>query len=887
MFSDLRYRLRSFFRRERVEAELDNELLNHLDYQTEKYVQSGFSPEQALRRAKIDLGGLEQTRQQSRDARGTRLFEDLVQDVRYGLRTLRKSPAFTATTVLTLALGIGASAAIFSLLYAVLLRSLPYGDSGRLVYLYLPIPRLHLPPEIFGPSNADFVDIKSQSRSYENLTLFDQGHYSLALAGSDIPAQGIAAAKVDGEFFATLQAQPMLGRAISVDDNEQGRDRVVVIGHALWQSGFAERADILTQSLLLDGKAYRIIGVMPPAFEYPHNYDLPYGNPSIRATQIWIPLALGPRQLADRDRASANAVARLKSGVGVREAQAELGTIAARLDPLHDVFTRGITGLVGSFNETAIGPVRPLLYTLLGAVSFVLLIACANAASLLFARGAARTHEIGVRSVLGAARARIVRQLLTESLLLGMAAGGAGMLFAWLFLRLLLRLSPSDVPRLNEASLNLPVLVFAVALTLLTSVLFGLLPAISATRFDLIEPLKAAGNRAIQRGRTQARSALFVFQVALVFVLLAGAGLLVRSYINVASLQTGFSESTVGMKVRLDPRYATREQRAGFFRDLIERISRTPGVLSVGAVSYLPLSGSESLSTFTVPGYDNQRDQLVETRGATAGYFSAMEIPVLYGRLYNAEDVNGKHPVVLVNEAFVERYLRGSNAVGRAITVGAMDSPPSTVVGVLGNIRNLKLEDAPPPQVYVPFEHDDNNTASFAIRSSLPEDALVAVVRAAVRSMDPSLAIGDVRTMGDLVSEATARRRFQTTLLMLFAGAALFLAAVGFYGLMAYTVKQRTGEIGVRMALGASRPQIRSLIVERGMRLVIAGLVIGFAGAVALTRLLAGFLYGVRPLDPVTMVGVAVVLAGTTLTACTLPANRASRIEPTEALRSE
>jgi predicted permease len=341
------------------------------------------------------------------------------------------------------------------------------------------------------------------------------------------------------------------------------------------------------------------------------------------------------------------------------------------------------------------------------------------------------------------------------------------------------------------------------------------------------------------------------------------------------------------MSVRLDERYATPQQRAAFFRSLIERMSAAPGVAAVGAVSHLPLTNSESLATFLVPGYDNQKDQLVETRLATPGYFAAMGIPLFYGRLYNAEDVNGKHPVVLVNEAFAARYFAGSNAVGRTIQLWDTNLPAATVVGVLGNIRNMKLEDEPPPQVYIPFEHDDHNAASFAIRSNLPVESVVAIMRSAVKTMDPSLAIGEVQTMGDLVADATARRQFQTTLLMLFAGAALFLAAVGFYGLMAYTVKQRTGEIGVRMAMGASRPQIRSLIVGRGMRLVGVGLVIGFAGAVGLTRLLASFLYGVQPLDAVTLVAVPVVVLATTLMACTLPANRAARIDPTEALRSE
>jgi predicted permease len=882
MLSDLLYRLRALFRRSTVEVELDEELRYHLDRQTEKYKQSGLSTEEAMRRARIDFGGPEQIRQQSRDGRGTRLVEDLMQDARYGVRTLAKSPAFTAIAILTLALGIGASTAIFSLIHAVLLRSLPYGDSGHLVYLFTPYPSFRLPAEIFGPSNADFFDLKKQIQSFSNMTLFDQATYSLT---TEDTVERVGAARVDANFFPTLQAAPELGRAISSDDDQPGHDRVVLLSHALWRSVFNERADILTQSILLDGKSYRIIGVMPLAFEYPHDSDLPYGIPTIRDTQIWVPHALTPQQEVDRNSASGNAIARLKPGVSIVEAQAEMSTLMSHIDLLHIPEMRGSTALIKNFNDNAVGAVRPLMRILFGAVFFVLLIACGNAANLLLARAINRTHELGVRTVLGAARSRVVRQLLTESLLLGSAAGIVGVIIAFFFLRLLLRLNPGDIPRLNEASLDLPVLLFAVLITLVTSVLFGALPALSVSRVDLIEFLKAAGNRSVVRARNGLRNALIVLQVALVFILLAGAGLLLRSYNNIANIQTGFSQSTVTMSIQLDPRYSTPQQRSNFFRTLLDKLAATPAVTAVGAINHLPLTNSESLTIFSVEGYPNENDQLVESRDTTPGYFAAMNIPLLAGRLLNESDSAGGIPVVLINHAFAKKYFGQANPIGRRFHLGALNAPPVTVVGVVADIRNMSLEGAPPPQVFSSFRQ--GRSASIAIRSALPPGDTVAAVRATLKTIDPNLAIADIHTMGELVSQASARRRFQTILLTVFAAVALFLAMVGFYGLMAYAVKQRTSEIGVRMALGASRTQVLTMVLGDGMKLVIVGLIFGLIGAFALTRILASFLYNVRPIDPLTFIAVPALLLLATIAACSIPGWRAAEVDPIQALRCD
>jgi predicted permease len=880
--------------------DLTEELRSFQESSAQEKIRNGLNPQEAQRAARIEMASIESIKEKIRSSTWESTIESMAQDIRYSLRTMARSPAFTTAIIFTLALGIGASTAVFSLINAVLLRSLPYGDSAHLVYLYTPNPKYNLPAEIFDPSNADFFDLKKQSRSFSNMTLFDQATFSLATADT---VTRVGAAKVDAGFFATLQAAPELGRTITSTDDQPGHDRVVIISHSLWQSVFNQRADILTQSLLLDAKSYRIIGVMPPAFQYPHFSDFLYGNPSVRDTQIWIPEAFTPQQIADRGSSSGNVVARLKPSVTLIQAQAEMSTIMSHLDVLHPADNRGWKALIESFNDTATGPIRLLMRVLLGAVLFVLLIACGNAANLLLARAASRTHELGVRTVLGAGRTRVIRQLLTESLLLGAAAGIAGIALAYVFLHLLLRLNPGDIPRLNEASLDPSVLLFALCITLLTSLLFGALPALSLSRVDLIEFLKSAGNRGVLHAGNRLRSALIIAQVALVFILLAGAGLLLRSFLNVASIPTGFSQSTVTMNVRLDTRYATGTQHAAFFHTLLDKLASTPGISAAGAVSHLPLTHSESLSTFSVEGYPNEKNQLVETRNATPEYFSAMNIPLLEGHFFtetsppfgfqrDPQTGTQNNPQttpqqVLINEAFAKKYFPQSNALGHHIFLNGPNNPPVTVVGVLANIRNMSLEEAPPPQIYSSFWQDDTRDTNIVVRSALPSAGTVAVARAALRTIDPNLAIADIHTMGDLVSQATARRRFQTTLLSVFAAIALFLAMVGFYGLMAFAVKQRTSEIGIRMALGANRRHVLNMILANGLQLVTVGLIVGLAGALTLTRMLASFLYNIRPIDPLTFITVPALLLFVTIAACALPAWRAATIDPTQALRSE
>jgi putative ABC transport system permease protein len=876
------FRLPGLFRSRRAEEDFAAELESHIALHTDAGICSGLSAEEARRQALIQLGGVEQTQQTQREGRGLPWLDSLLQDAQYGLRTLRRSPGFTSTAVCTLALGIGACTAIFSLVNAVLLRSLPYGDPYRLVYLFTPNPHIPVPPEVMTPSYADFYDIGRQNHSFAKMSVFEQAMFNLAIGDS---VERISAARVDENFFETLESAPEIGRAIGTDDNVPGHSGVAVISDSLWHSMFAGSADILARSLSLQGVRYRIVGVMPPEFLYPSSSDLPYGNASIRATHIWIPLALTAKQKANREPGSDEAIARLRPGVSVREAQAEMGSIMSRLDQLHNGdLGRGWGAFVKNFMDNAVGPVRPLMWLLLGAVLLVLLIACGNAASLLLARAANRMRELSMRAALGAGRGRIVRQLLTESLLIGVAAGVLGTGIAYLFMHLLLRLDPGDIPRLNEASLDTRVLLFSVGASLLTSIMAGILPALTVVRMSLTGFLTSGGGGVGMVAHTRSQSVLIVVEAALVVVLLAGAGLFIRSYLNVESVTTGFSPSTVTMNVGLDERYNTPQLQSAFFRNLIGKTGAIPGIDAVGAIDYLPLSHSESLGFIWVDGFANRKDQMAEGRLVTPHYFRAMNIPLVAGRFFTEDDVSSPARPTIINQQFAKEYFVGRNPIGGRIR-GSEKDPWRTVVGVVADVRHLTLEETPQPQMYSPGY--ELGGAYVVVRSVRPPAAVASEIQATLKGIDPNLARDEVHTMGDLMSGATARRRFQTSLLSVFAAIALFLALVGLYGLMAYSVNCRTRELGIRMALGAQRTDVTLLVLRKAGWLLGLGLACGLAGSWIATRTIETFLFGVDAHDPATILLVCVLLGICGSIAALIPARRAASIDPMEALRTE
>jgi len=882
-------RLCSLFANRHAESDLAREVSSHLTLLADDFQRRGMSPEEARIAARRAYGPLEQAKQAHRDERSVLWIEQTMQDLRYGLRTLSKSPGFTITAVLTLALGIGACTAIFSLVNAVLIRSLPYGDPKRLVYLFSPNPGLKIPPEVICPSYGDFYDLKREAKSYANMSNFEQVRFSVTQQGS---TQRIGGARVDEDFFSTLQSMPELGRTFAGEDNLPAHAKVAVISHSLWVSMFAARPDVLNRLIPLDGANYRIVGVMPPEFEYPFKSDLPYGDPHIQSTQVWVPLALSAQARTSRGIANNVSVARLRSGVSIHQAQAEMAGIMARLDeqyppdPHDEGIPRAWGALVDSFTGVSIGAVRPLMRLLLAAVGLVLLIACGNVANLLLARASERARELGVRAALGAGRGRMVRQLLTESTLVGIGGCAMGVLLAVLFLRLLPKLDPGNIPRLNEASLDVRVFLVAIGASLVTSLLAGLMPAIAASRMELTEFLKSHAMRGRSTGHGRLQNALIVVQTAMVVVLLAGAGLLIRSYINVESVDTGFTRSALTFHVTLNQRYSKPEQHVAFFKELIAKLEALPGVQAAGSVNYLPLTNSESLTYIWVDGYANKNYQLSEGREVTPHYFTAMNIPLLAGRYFTDADaaITVNRPVI-VNQKFADTFFPNRNPIGGRITGDSKLARWWTVVGVVADVRNTSLEEEPQPQIY--NASYDAGDASVAVRSRLPPATVETEIRATLKAIDPSLAATDIHTMGDLVSVATARRRFQTSLLAVFAGIALLMALVGLSGLIRFSVNKRTREVGIRMALGAERRDVLLLILRNASVLVLAGLGTGLACTWIATRLLKSFLFGVGQHDPFTIVAVSVLLVVCGLLAAFAPARRAASIDPMQALRAE
>ena len=872
--------------------DIDAELDAHIAMHTDAGVEAGLDPAAARRQALLRLGGREQVRQAHRDGRVLLWLENFAQDLRYGVRTLMHAPGFTVTAVLTVGLGIGACTAIFSLVNAVLIRSLPYGDPERLVYLFSPNPALKIPPEVVCPSYGDFYDLKRESQSYADMSSFEQAQFGVMQQGV---MQHIGGARVDEDFFASLQSMPELGRTFAAEDNQPAHAKVVVISHALWVSMFGASPDVLRRSIQLNEFTnpanYQIVGVMPPKFEYPFKSDLPYGDSHIQSTQIWVPLALDTKARSSRALGNNVSVARLRPGVTIHQAQAEMSGIMAGLDkayaadPRDAGLPREWGALVESFSGISIGPVRPLMRLLLAAVGLVLLIACGNVANLLLARAAERARELGVRAALGAGRGRMVRQLLTESMLVGIGGCGAGIVLALLFLRLLPKLDPGNIPRLNEASLDVRVFAVAILASLLTSLLAGLMPAVGASRMQLTEFLKAHATHGRGAGHSRVQSGLIVAQTAMVVVLLAGAGLLIRSYINVASVDTGFTRSAVTFHVSIDQHYAPEKQR-DFYKELMTKLEALPGVQAAGGVNNLPLSNSESIGFLWIDGFPNKEFQQTEGRVVTPHYFEAMQIPLVSGRSFTEADTTGKQPgPTIINQKFAATYFPDRNPIGGRISTDDKHAQWSTVVGVVADVRHMSLEEEPQPQMYgVGYDFGDR---SIAVRSSLPPATVENEIRATLKSIDPSIAAADIHTMGDLVSIATARRRFQTSLLSVFAGIALIMALVGLSGLMTFSVNRRTREVGIRMALGAERRDVLLLILRNAWVLVMCGLALGLVCTWLATRLLKSFLFGVSQHDPLTVVVVSVLLVACGLLAAFAPARRAASIDPMQALRTE
>jgi len=804
----------------------------------------------------------------------------LKSDLKYALRIFAKSPAFTLMAILTMAIGVGANTAIFSLVNTVLLRSLPVSDPATLAYVWTPNDRLKAPvPRELTPAGDDFYQLRKLNHSFTNMIAFAQGRLRIS-ANNEAPEYA-GGAHVTADFFQVLGGSPELGRLLEPSDH----DDVVVISHALWQQKFAHASDILGKMMHFGNEQKTIIGVMPSSFTFPSRGEVPLG-PDIKRTDVWIPVADSLKQLGATN--LDGVIGRLRPHVSFAQAQAEMVSLMIQIDKKHTDI-QGWTAWVAPFTESIVGQVRPLIWMLFGAVSLVLLIACGNVANLLMARAAGRVHELGVRSALGAERARLIRQMITEALLLASIGGAIGIGLAFGGVKLLLKLNPGDIPRLNDISIDGRVLLFSVVVSLATGFLFGLLPALSASRIDVVSLLKQGGSKGAAGTSNRLRHALIVAEVALSVILLTGAGLLVRSYLKMMIEGPGFTSSAVTMRLAAgDTRPEMRMQYHAYLRDLITKSSALPGVVSAGIVSDLPLSNSDSVTFVNVDGYANEPDQTVNRYSASGGYFQTMGIRLLEGRFFDDRDSAEGSEAAIVNQTFCKKYLVGRDPIGQVIRLGGVPfKTPIVIVGVIADVKHFALDEKPHAEVYTPLWQSFDVNAVLAVRASGPIGPIASGMRHAVLSLVPTATIFDIHTMDELISDASARRRFQTSLLSIFAAIALMLALVGIYGLMTYSVKQRTPELGIRMTLGASRVQVLAMVLRQGVGMTAIGVAAGIGGAPALTRVLEASLYGVRATDPITFYAVPVLILLVSAAACLIPAWKATRIDPAIALRYE
>jgi len=809
----------------------------------------------------------------------------LTQDVRYAARMLRKNPGFTIVAVITLALGIGANTAIFSVLDAVLLRPLPYPQPQQLVKLYSRFTGIGLPNDQNAVSAPEFRDFEQLNKSLGAIAAISGGAFNLGLQGSP---QRIAGAAVSPSLFHILGVEARLGRTFLPEEAQPGHDHEVLLGYGLWTRAFGARPDVIGSTVRVDAVPMTVVGVMPPGFNYPDQ------------SEIWGPLAFSPDDLSPNNRGNhgLDVLARIKPGLSSAQLRTDMDRVGKTMieqNPSYPYTKYNFGVIVVPLLEETVGDVRASLWVLMAAVGLVLLIACANVANLLLVRASGRQKETGVRVALGASPGRLVRQLLTESTLLALFGGLAGLALTPWVLHGLIALSAESLPRVVGTRIDGWALAFTLAVSLATGVLFGLAPALQLRRAETFDVLKTG--RGTQSGASsRLRRAFVMGEAALSLILLAGAGLLLRSFVQVLKVDPGFHpEGVLTMRIALpDAKYARPEQIRAFYRGLLDRIQSLPGVLGAGANTSLPLSGQNFSGTATIDTHEVPFDDTtpeVDQRLVTPGYFKAMGIPLIRGRFFNEDDSTSAPPVAIVDETMVKTYWPHEDPIGQRIHIGDRNTalPWMTIVGVVGHVRNRTLEARSRTELYWPEDQGPfaSSSMGLAIHTAGNPMALATTVQKVVAAMDPDLPVYRVRTMNEMMGESMARRRLALILLAVFAGLALALASIGIYGVTSYSVNQRQQEIGLRMALGARQSDVLGLVITQGMSLTLAGLGIGLLAALGLTRLMASLLFAVRPADPLALGGAAVLLTAVALLATFIPARRATKVDPMVALRYE
>ncbi len=861
-------------RRKRMLEALDEDIREHIARETQDNIERGMSPEEARYAAVRKFGNVTQVKEETREVWSAVWLEQLLADIRFGLRMLRKNPGFTAMAVLTLALGIGANTALFSVVNAVLLRPLPFENSSRLVWSWGNCK--HCVEAAVSPS--DFLDYRAQNHTFEYYGAMDSSDSLFNLAGSDKPIQ-IKGAMVTAGFFDALGIQPRYGRVFELSDEKTTDPQVVILSHHLWQERFGSDPNVIGKSFTLDDKTRTVVGVLAKDVSVLSQADL------------WFPAPFQNEGMQSRRSHFLRPVGLLRRDVTISQAQAELDTIAARLGREYPDTNAGWSLRLEPLQSVLVGSVRLALLVLLAAVGFVLLIACANVASLLLSRNTVRRREIVIRTAIGAGRFRLVRQFLTESLLLALAGGVAGIFLANAGVELLKGLGPRSLPRLDEVNVSVAVLAFTFVTAMFTGILFGLGPALKASRSDLVQGLREGGSAGDPRSKHRAHNALVVAEVALSVVVLIASGLLLNSFWRLMRVHLGFDPANVlTTEVALvSPRYDDAQRRESFFHELQDRIQSVPEGGSAGFVSELPLSGEADDTFFTIaerpPANPNDNND-ADVRIIDGDYFGAMRIPLLAGRVFERQDSLESRKVVIVNEPFVKKYFPNENPIGKHLKMfeGKPEFTTRDIVGIVGGNKHFALQESLRPAMFTPGSFMRMNVV---VRSAGDAAMLTTFVREAVRAIDPDEATSTFRTMEDVVSSSAAGDRFNALLLGAFGGIALLLTAAGIFGVLSYVVTQRTREIGLRMALGAQRTDVLRVIVGHGIRLAALGLSIGVVAAIVVTRWMSSVLFDVKPTDPLTFVAVALVLGTVAFLASYVPAWRALRVDPMVALRHE